>query len=745
MVDAKIRILGDVAAAQRALDTLSKSNKGLENQTKANTRAAREYESAIKSGSRAAVQALDDVGTAADRAKKKLDDVKFGREQLGDLSTFTSSAASLTGGNEALGLASEVTGLLEYVPKFEEAVSGARDAIDEAGGAFNLIKTSVTSTVSNLVGVPLSFGAIVTAAAPLVAVGAAVAGAIALVTSAYEEQKRIAEAAAEASLQGLDAETKARFLAQRARFDELKQQLAVEEETAALATATYVAQYEELQRLSNATVGELVKEFGDIGLATAEIDRLKLAVQDSGKVQSEAQQRYEGVKKVVTEYNDQIQRHTQFQERQAAATSDTTKEVEKLNSELNKSNATIAQLKEQQAELNKSYREASAAVIARRQQEDARRQEDEDLAASRRQEDLDRQLERLAIEHQRNLEAIQKRGDDAILQARKDLADKEASAVKQIADLQDQFRREQAKAEQEFLKQRRRDAQDFRREQRRAQLDFERSQLENLIENDISSIIVDEMNREVEKRRDRQDFRRERRRGRRDFDEERREAEQALQERIAAIQKELEEYRAATEAKIAQIQLQTETELALAQAAYEERLALDAEERRTQNERDAEDSRIANERRQQDRAAEDMARLISHQTAMAQIAEKAALETSIANGLIMKLQQANALLQQSTLGGGGIYTGTSGSQITSPTTPSKTKPTAPSNVIPISPQFTGAQNTRGRGGGKIEINLPAPQVVDIGGMQFITYEQFDAAVGAIAAGIDQAQQQRRTV
>lgn len=288
---------GNARTAQLRLNAeLEKTNA---NQAEIN-RAAQTYHSELESIARLSQQ----VGKYGGQ---------FGREQLGDISTSLSSLGSVAGSfggnaaNELLYLGGDTFGVLEYMGRFKQSLKEAGEAILKSDGLLGDLSTKLLATFPGLSGASAGLASMALAAAPFVAAGAALVGAVVLVTSAYEEQKRIATEAAQAYLEGLDAETKARFLAQRGRFDELKQLQATEEETAALAAANFVALNEELAYLTSKSTKEIREE---TGLTTAEIraryNEVKTALAEQNVTTGQAIERYEGVKRVTEEYSDQI-------------------------------------------------------------------------------------------------------------------------------------------------------------------------------------------------------------------------------------------------------------------------------------------------------------------------------------------------------------------------------------------------------------------------------------------------------
>ncbi len=601
---------------------------------------------------------------------KEVGSADFGRESIGDVSTFGSSVASVLGaggqnvGSELFAFGGDFAGVLEYTGKFKDAVVTAGNAAFENEGAFTKLSTTIFTAIPGISGTAAGLTAMALAAAPFVAAGAAVVGAILLVTSAYEEQKRIAQEAAEASLQGLDAETKARFLAQRARFDELKELQAAEEEAAALASATYVAQYEELQRLSKSTVGELVKEFGGMAYATAEIDRLKTAVKESGAASDQARAKYEGVKAVTEEYSDQIQRHTEFTERQTSATGEAGKAEEDLAKAREDHAKAIEQLNAQEEQAFADYLKRQRETSASRVTADNREREDRNRALERQQADLDAELAKQAEAFEAQQTAIAERGAAAILAIRDDLAKREADALTKIADLRAKAAEEDQKALLKYQKERARAEEDFRRNQDRARESYEQSQLDAILNNDVAAFLSNRTSFRTDRRRNREDFRTEGGRAFEDFEEERAARQAALEARIAEINTELEAYRAAQLAKIAEIEIQTAKELELNQLAYEEKLRLDADARKITNEREAEDLRIRAERRSADRILEDQKASEALTSTLAKIDTQRIAQNAALDAAIVKAQQFKAVIDSIAFsGGGGVYTGSGGSQL----------------------------------------------------------------------------------
>lgn len=685
--------------------------------------------------------AVQEATEETKKLRRAAEDVKFGKNQIGDISTFSGSLGSVfsAGGSNAAselaGFAGDVTGSIEYLNLFKESVLSAGKAAAEGGGLVGNLAKGLQAAIPGLGAGAAGLGAIAAAAAPFVAVSASVVIALNNIT---EANRKMSESIA--------ADNRARAEVQRSiagglttdqareRVEELKRLLAAEqqilkENQEAEARARKAAEDQFGSFLGKVLYSRVqVSEEAEESVSQA-ITQASQAIKDYG---AEIGQLETALGAGSTAIGDNLE-----------ATKKAKDEIGKLNTELDKSRQTAAALAQQQRDLNQAYLEAGFAISARRSVEDNRAREDRNKQATRDAILLNEQLEQQATQHANEMLAISKRADDAILAARQALTDKEAESVKQIAALQAQFRDDSAKAEAAYYLQRKRDTESYHRDRRRAEAAFEQSTLENLINNDIGSIVLDQRSFDLERKNARQDRRVSRRSGREDYELEKAEAEKAFQDKVKAINDELAEYTAATNAKIAQIEQQTTVDLANAATAFEQKQALDAAARERTNKWAQKDLELATARRAADRIQEDAQRLAAHQKALAQIQEKATAESLLIDGLIAKINQANSLLNSGTIIGGGNYTGAGGSQIN---TPPITSPVGPSTVKPFSPQFAGRNNPGGRGGG--DQNGGATVVnVHIGAVgEVVTPSQLDAVVtmvvGATVAGIHRARNQR---
>lgn len=506
-------------------------------------------------------------------------------------------------------------------------IFAAREAIENLGPPLQYIKANAATAVPGL----LALGA---AGLAFAALGAT----LALVTQRANEAREASRRAAETTIEGLNAEQEARYLAERQRFDELQQRIDAEREASIVGANSLNSYREEIDRLN-----EVFKNFNAEGEGAGfsnrqqivdEIARLREEMESAAETASDSQTRLKALTDVQKEYARQI--------RESEALKDLEVAEKELDTVRQQHGVTLAQLKQQEDELNAAYKASAEARRASRELSDNRENEDRAIADKRAAEDLQRALEAQAEAHKANLLSIEKRAADAITAAREALAQKEIQAYQQIAAAQAAYQKKQAEDLRKFQLDQKRDLEDFRRAQKRAEQDYRRSQLENLINNDITGVILDEQSFNTDRRRGRQDFRRDRGRAQEDFDTEQQKQFEALQERIAGIQQELEAFRVATAEKIVQIEAQKVADLQAAQVAFEEKLRLDQEARDLQNQRDAEDLQLRLDRRAEDRRNEDEAARVALQSSLDRItqqktAQDAALDSAIAKANAFKL------------------------------------------------------------------------------------------------------------
>lgn len=765
---ADIRIRADISAAQRGLASLTDKSKAYASaaaqaETRIGAAAAKTNKSILE---RAKIvgketQAYKELAKAAEEAAAAK--TKFGREQLGDISTSLGSIGSVAGAfgggasTEALRFGGDVAGALEYAGKFKQSILDAGKAAAESGGLLGSIASAAQKAKPGLDSSSAGLLAIGAAAAPIAATTVAIASFVGMLDQARQAAEKDIEV----------EKTRARLLAEQAQAlkdgdfsgaqkmaEDARKEinlLSAEKEAVLKLRDDAQKQYDSLAS------GDLIGRSywrAEIDTFNSELDRLGNTITENSSTAAHLEAALKSTAGQAAKTSEELKK-------QVAIDVDVAKkrlaEEEKLNKEYANSLATVAQLKQQQEDLNRTYRETSAAIIEQRKLEDARRNEDRAIAEKREQEDLDRALALQATQHADEMLAIAQRADDAILAARQSIVEKEIQTAKQAAALIAQYQADELKAVADFNKAQARQFEDYRKSRKRALEDQAASELEALIDNDIGAIITGRSRFKTDRRREREDFRDERARAREDFAAEREAAKAALDAKLADLATELTEYTNATNAKIAQIEAQKQADLLAAETAYQARLKLDEESRAIINQREEEDLALDASRRAQDRAAEDTARIVSHSLAMQQIAEKSAAETAIADGLLFKLQQVQTLLQQTSAGvldqarNPSKYTGAGGSQLTNPTSPaapSKTKPIAPSNVIPISPQLS-RRNDVGRGGdgnGGLQItqNINVGEFVTPTQLEQVTNEVQKATVDGWVKGVMQARTQRQT-
>lgn len=572
----------------------------------------------------------------AARAQERLNKGKFGREQVGDLSTSLSAAASVGGafgngaGTEALRIGSDVTGFLEYGGRLKDAIKGAGEQAAASAGLVGNLATGLQAAVPGIGAAGAGLAAVAAVALPLAAL---TLGVTAWANSIKDAQKALDEQTAAAvkaqadirrdiagGLSSADA---------KKRVDELKRLLEAEQNIKADNLADE-ARAIEAARKQGGVFGDLlyssVQQWSKTEQAVT--DNITSATDNINKYSAEIAELESAVKAGATAENDR-----------ALAVQKATADLKTAESELTtvrqQHGAAIAQLSAQESSLNEQYTRSVIARSAARGLADSREKQDRDIADKTRADNLARQLAQDAIAHNKNLETIAKRGADAILAARADLAKRESDAVKQITAIRDAYRADEIKAQAEFAKSQRRELEKFRLDQKRLESAYKRSQLENLINNDVTGAILDRDAYRTDRRENRQDFRTGRRSSREDFDEQRQAAFEASQERIAEIQRELEEYRLATAAKIAQIETQTALDLASAQTAFDEKLRLDQERRDIEEQRETAALKLKLDRRAEDRRNEDALARAAHLSNVdriteLKIAQETALNTAIA-------------------------------------------------------------------------------------------------------------------
>lgn len=619
------------------------------------------------------------------------------RDNIGDISTFTSEAAGLVPGvgGEALRATADITGLLEYSSNFQQSIKNAATAAQNASGVIGGLANAGAAVAGVIPGVSAGFGALVAVVAPF----AVALGAMAIGFNKLQE-----------SAKGVNEANKAFFARQQAEADFLNSDLTTEQaKKRKVELETIIAQQEQILASGDANLAqsfaEAQQQFGDFG---ARIGTLGLNLgggfNDFNEGMSEANSKLGDARSELAALNPLL-------EENAFATNDAAEAERALAAERNIAASQLAsnitQVStlllegldtkglEQQIDATSNRIDATTAALRTLRDQglkdtdafrelEAQLKIDQDLrarltsettrlvAAQNTQLKVTQDVTKAISDFNRNEASEALQDSLAASDAAVDAVNKEADAKfdlnrrlvqqqlahnenlaniakrgnEQVAQLQEQLASKITannaaigKLQDDYQKSETKAREEYLRRRNAIEQAADQSALDAKINNDATALARIRAQEQADL-------------GELDTGEQLRadEAKAQLEERVATLRAETEAFKLEIQARIIETQNQTTAAIAEAQKQYDARLKLDEEERRIKEQRAERDAQLAEQRRvrneQLEQAAQDaaLASTLAGITAKSE-AELAAMQSAIDAAL--SLEQVGIRLQSS--------------------------------------------------------------------------------------------------
>jgi hypothetical protein len=633
----KFTVSSDTQKAVRSIEDLRRRFGGLGATAKENTREASKLDRVftdMRKTTAAAVNEWEKLNKELRQAASQSSKVQapgrrqgFGKDEIGDLSTFSGAVASVTGSLDegssvALRFAGDLTGAIEYIPAFSAAITGMLAALNPVTAVLVGVGAGVAVFVGNMISASEQLNRQIAAN---IQANADIERQIAGGLNSQQARTRIEELtrAREAELQIVQREKDARDAANRAAQEGfgilggvatafVNATSAAEEKSAQIqaeAQQNADAFAAEIARLNTALKnGELAVNDASLGVekffsttnesidaffANLQQRLVELqAVNETTATNTAAAIRsvqelinngldFEGLRAEMEKIEQQIAIEEEVRKRLAAAGLQNTVEFENSTARIEQLNIALTEL-----QLNSTYAAVSVNEAAKAQQDAASNALNflkgiGGTITSGLQtitvgiNDFAESVAKYTTEQQALNERVAKINENAakqIIAEQSRLVQAQINAAKQISQLQNEAREEELKAASQFETEMSRRRRDFRTEQKRLEEDFYRSRFEQILNGSIASVILSERDLKADKRRNRQDFRTENADAKDDFEAEQKERQAALDARIAQINTELEEQQKATDARIAEIQAAANTEINIERDKLNEKL-----------------------------------------------------------------------------------------------------------------------------------------------------------------------------
>lgn len=558
---------------------------------------------------------VEKVINAFDRLNQKAGSVDFSGAQ-GDISTATSSIASLAGNfgvdTGGVQIISDLTGVIEYLPKFQQGLKDTAATLQNAGGSIGQLASAGGQLGGMLGGVGSSVGSILAVAAPAAAAVGAVGLAISAYTSLIEEQARAVEAA-KAQLAGdtqgridnaLTIKTassesvKAQLEEQKIKLEITRKDLADRRAQLEIVRQQYEAlgaSFDPAQRAALGQAGEVWE--AEIARLTAAETDLAASVENTTNNILPAIAAREAEQKAIEDAEAALKKREQAEK-------------------------TLATLADQRAGLESQAALQAGETAAARALRDAREQEDFDRA---RETTLAKHVDRLAAieaDGQQRIVDLRKQGvkrladaDKGIGETNQKIAELAGTLAKDISEAEARAAGDRAKTLDKARQDEQKALVDFNRRKRAIQQSFDDAAFDAELTSDVLALIEAERRRDAELKQNSEQFDDAKQQRQQALADELAKIEEQKQARIAEIQaaaearrqeleRELAERQAARAALVSEIQAQLEAEKTriaetkkAAQDALTEQLASEDAARKLRLQRQAEDDRITDQQR----------------------------------------------------------------------------------------------------------------------------------------------------
>lgn len=661
----------DIKKAAQVFDT--EYTRAIEKAEAATARLTEQQEKAAAASARAAEKSTDAVGGVNFIEQNKQS--TFNRENVGDLSTSFSSIASLQGafggfGEEATRLASDVTGALEYLPNFREAIKNAGVAASQSTGAIGSASSAFLSLVPTLAPAAAGIAGIVAVAAPVVLVAAAGAAAISLFNTRLEETKKRGEEAAQSLVKQTDAQAAALSAFNKGNAGGLQDAYDSALDTLDSASAKAALYREKLDKLKADYDAQQASGGGVNRELASEINKYTEAVNAADQEVKDAIDVYKGVGEVYNTVAAQqliaSEKTKQAGQVWAASVGNVATQLanglttEALNQQIDQTTATIIGLKTQMAALDgvveesdpayqqlqsdlqqsnaqlqalsaQTTRTAAATNTATEAQrkmaevladfaaetqkldfaenlQDLRSSRDEARNSARAEITLNQQLAREREQHFDKIEDIEQSGLDKVAELRQQLAEGTDKAYKEIASVTTEAQDKATEATSQYRKEQIRAEQDFEREKAKIARDAREAEFNSILDNDITALIKNRREGQQQLGDVTDKFTIDQQRKAEDFTATQAADQKATADKIASIQTELTAYQAGVQAKILADQMATQKKIADENAAFTEKQTQDQTLRDQQKMWDEENKRTKEQDRAEDAALADAAR-----------------------------------------------------------------------------------------------------------------------------------------